>query len=52
MARVNIVISASGNDVHVLVEVNGRWYDEVEFHKSEIFEIQKYLINLVEKVIE
>ncbi len=39
------------DEIVVIVEKNGKYYDGVEFHATEKLELREYLIDLVGKII-
>ena len=41
----------SDNEVVVIVERNGEYFDGVEFHPTERLELRHYLLDLVDKII-
>jgi len=46
---IHIIVDA--NEVTIIVERNGRLYDEVEFHVEEIREISHYITKLLAREI-
>jgi len=51
MARYVISIDICGDEVHIDVSRNGEFYDEVEFHVSEVFRAVSYVVSMVQRIL-
>jgi len=50
--KIRIEITVIGYEIHVLLEKNGRWVDEIEFHVEEVDEVVRAVSSFIRKSIE
>ena len=49
--NITIVIDNVENDLKIVVEKNGRFYDEVEFRSDDVDEFVNYMVELAYRIM-
>ena len=49
--KIRVEITVIGSEIHVLMEKDGRWADEMEFHIEEEAEMEHAVLHFIRKSI-
>ena len=47
-----ILVRVCGDEIVIVVDKNGKFFDEVVFHKSELIKVKGYFIELAKRIIQ
>jgi hypothetical protein len=49
--EIKIIIKVIGDEIHVLLEKNGTWADEMEFNIDDIVEMERAILSFIDRSI-